>query len=402
MNIPRRVSQRSREEELWETEGDDIPLVSFDVQVSGMLKEELEAIKATFSREQSEHFMQTNPRAGREHAVRMSDALLASSALNYCSKQLLRLVPAAFVSLQHLTTLQLCCNRITHLPAELCLLRHLETLVLSDNQLASLPSTIGFLFSLQELYLDRNQLATLPNSVSGLRKLRTLSIAANRFVEIPKSVMGLTRLTTFECDRNPLRAVPVEIVRFSQLTRFHVEECPSLLTEREYAAYERRRSPRGGPPSLLECSARSLIRHKRPVLYALPLHMRHYLSRAEECSFCAGPFFDHCVVRCRTIRRMDRPVPVIHELCCSHWATEVERRAALFSACPPSTPPHLISVDRREREDTLAPFNRFDPALLAKGRRILRRFTTEQLTTVLVPLSMIVDWPDYLRGSIAG
>lgn len=329
------------------------------------------------------------------YVVKIPSEILKNSVMNYCSKNLTQIIPSSFYELKSLTTLQLCCNSITELAPEICLLGRLETLSLSNNKLKSIPSTIGYLTNLENLYLDRNELTTLPRSISGLKRLKILSLAANEFREIPRCVMQLTRLITLECDRNPnLIGVPSEIARFSQLGRFHVEDCPKLLKPEDYQTFQSGNTSKG-TPSLLECSARSLIRHRKPVLNAIPRHLKMFLSKSEECSYCSGPMIESGAVHCRTIKRIDRPFPVIEKLCCLHWGDEGERIIKIFSSSPQTTPPHLIGVDCRNRTGPLSPFNQFDPERLAKGHRILSKFDRQDLGRVLVPLSMIVDWPHY-------
>ena len=207
--------------------------------------------------------------------------------------------------------------------------------------------------------------------------------------------MLLNRLVTLECDRNPfLLGVPCEITRFSQLARFHVEECPKLLKESQYYKFSDERTTKG-TTSLLESSARSLIRNRRAVLYSLPRHLKLFISRSEECSFCSGPMIDSRATYVRTIKRIDRPFPVIEQMCCAHWTCEEERISKIFSPAPLTTPLILLSSDRRNRTGQLEPFNQFDPERSAKGQRILKKFRTNEIGNVLVPLSLIVDWPQY-------
>lgn len=322
--------------------------------------------------------------------------ILKNQVLNYCSRQLFHIVPASLSNFKLITCLQLCCNSLTELPEEICLLKRLEILNLSNNRLKSIPSTIGYLKNLEQILLDRNQLKALPYSMNGLTKLKIISIAANEFEMVPKSLMSLTRLVTLECDRNPnLLCAPAEIVRFSQITRFHMEECSKLLKESEYKQFEKDRSSSHPLPSLLECSARSLIRNKRPVLFSLPRHLKLFLSRAEECSFCSGPMIDFKVIRCRTIKRMERIIPIVDELCSAHWVDEKERINTIFSKYPATTPTNLISSDRRSRTGPSAPFNQFDADKMARGRRIMKKVDTENIGQLLVPLSLVVDWPEY-------
>lgn len=372
---------------------------NYDILALKRVQDPLMILVGVFSNENRRFFINSDETAkgsGKMYRTEIPTELITSTLMNYCSRQLTHVMPSAFGLIKSLTTLQLCCNNLSDLPEEICTLRRLETLSLSNNKLKSIPSTIGYLVNLEKLYLDRNQLSTLPRSISGLRKLKVISLAANEFSEIPRSVMTLNRLTTLECDRNPkLIGVPSEIIRFSQLARFHVEECPKLLKESQYKLFSKERSS-SGMPSLFECSARSLIRHHNPVLNSIPRHLKLFLSRAEECSFCSGPMIDFKNVQCRTIKRIDRPFPIIDQTCCEHWKTDEERLKAIFSPYPASTPAHLISTDLRNRNaENLVPFNRFDPERLMRGKRILRKFESRDLVKVLVPLALVVDWPQY-------
>ena len=376
--------------------GDDVKL--FDKKALKRIMDPLNIIEEIFSKPRR------TPRGNMNNEklfiVKIPFDFINNSILNYCSKSLTELIPSAFLGLKGLSTLQLCCNSLRELPEEICLLKRLETLSLSNNKLKWLPSTIGYLTNLENLYLDRNELKTLPRSISGLKKLKVLSLAANEFIEIPRHVMLLNRLITLECDRNPnLIGVPSEITKFSQLGRFHVEDCPKLLKESEYRQFEEENCIKG-TPSLLECSSRSMIRNRRPVINSIPRHLKLFLSRSEECSFCSGPMINSRSVHCRTIKRIDRTFPVIEHLCSSHWKSEDERIKKIFSSSPQTTPPNLIGADRRNRIGPLAPFNQFEPEKLEKGKRILSKFDQEDLGRLLVPLSLIVDWPKYTRNEM--
>ena len=332
-----------------------------------------------------------------------------ADALNYCGRGLIRLNAEIFASpcLQSLGRLQLCCNtQLQELPEEICLLRRLKVLNLNGCALKKLPESIGYLQQLEELWLTGNRLSSLPRSISGLQQLRKLGLAENEFKLVPRSVLMLNRkqLTCLQLDGNPfLQAVPSEIAHFSQLSRFHVDGCPRLaLSTRQATALERILSA-SKTASLLECSARSLVRHRQPVLLALPDHLKEYLAGADWCSMCQGPMFEARVIRYRQIKRMERIIPVLDELCCAHWskaededstdaASEAARIQCLLSPLPKSTPPSLLG---ELETDSLTPFNRFDPQQRAVGTRILARFSERQKCTLMVPLSMIVPYPSY-------
>lgn len=333
------------------------------------------------------------------YAIYLDKIFLRTNYLNFCSRQLCKILPESFNHLERVSTLQLCCNNLKSLPKEICLLRNLTVLVLSNNQLAFIPDTIGFLVNLTELRLDKNKLTDLPRTVSGLQMLKILSITDNLFTDIPRSIIWLTRLITLECSGNPLRAIPAEITRFSQLQRFHLNDCPNILKESEFDAFEKS-TVKSGTCSLLESCARTIIRHKRPVLYSLPKHLRDYISSATECTFCSGPVLETRITRCRMIRRMERQIPVVQLLCCNHWRTERDRRRAILSSYPVNMPPHLVSTDLRDRKGSTLPFNRYDPFMVSRSRRLLAKYSVAERINLMVPLSLIVNWPDYPRKGI--
>jgi len=341
----------------------------------------------------------TSQSLNKFYAIHLDKLFLRSQYLNFCSRHICKIVPESFNQLERLSSLQLCCNNLKTLPKEICLLRNLTVLVVSNNQLTYIPDTIGFLINLAELRLDKNRLTDLPRTISGLQTLKILSIADNLFAEIPRSIIWLTRLITLECSGNPLRAIPAEITRFSQLQRFHLNDCSRILKESEFAVFEREEAKLGAC-SLLESCVRTLIRHKRPVLYSLPKHLRDYISSASECTFCSGPVMEKCAVRCRMIRRMERKIPVVQVLCCNHWLSERDRRRAILSSYPSTTPPHLVSTDLRDRKGPIVPFNRYDPFMVSRSRRLLAKYSVDDRLNLMVPLSLIITWPEYPRKDV--
>lgn len=324
-------------------------------------------------------------------------------ALNYCSRGLCGLNATVFTSpsMRNLEKLQLCCNaQLQKLPEEICLLRRLRMLNLAGCGLTELPESIGYLQNLEELSLNGNRLNCLPASISGLQRLRKLNLAENEFSVVPRCVLQLNRrlLTSLQVDGNPkLRVVPSEIAHFSQLSRFHVEGCTRLVMDQQQAAILEQEMSATHPPSLKECAARSLIRHHQPVLLSLPGHLKEYLAGADWCSFCQGPMLDARVIRYRQIKRMERIIPVIDELCCAHWSASgggSSRITCLLSPLPKTTPPDLLG-NLETDGPAFVPFNRFNPQVRAIGMRILARFSGEERCSLMVPLSLIVPYPEY-------
>ena len=115
-------------------------------------------------------------------------------------------------TLPELRELELCDNRLVHVPAELAGLTQLVRLNLQANRLSGeLDSNIGLLQTLTYLHFHGNRLEALPDAISRLRSLADLSVSCNELTTVPLSIGFLPCLNKLSLDRNALRSVPPEL-----------------------------------------------------------------------------------------------------------------------------------------------------------------------------------------------
>ncbi|ORX90487.1 L domain-like protein [Basidiobolus meristosporus CBS 931.73] len=244
--------------------------------------------------------------------------------ISLCSKGLIRLSR----NIGHLSNshyFQLCCNKLRTVPLEIGYLQQLTILDLSNNQIETLPETLGLLTALVELKLSDNKLRTLPRSMAALTQLSVLRLNNNSFQEIPRLVGHLTNLVNLDVANNNIKYLPAEITRLPFLRRIWVDDCP-LITEIDSFTCQ----PSSSPQSLLEASARSIIRNRLPVHKYAPKRILNYLQSAKTCTYCGGPFFEYSVIRARMLEKNDQAIPIVYYLCEAHWNTDAERVKLLF------------------------------------------------------------------------
>lgn len=92
--------------------------------------------------------------------------------------RLKNIAPSLF-KYNHLTTLYLNHNQLTHIPPAIASLNHLTVLDLSSNLLDTLSPEIGMCTSLEHLWLFDNNLETLPYELGHLHQLKLLGIEGN-------------------------------------------------------------------------------------------------------------------------------------------------------------------------------------------------------------------------------
>lgn len=89
-----------------------------------------------------------------------------------------KVLPASFFELAHLSELYLSCN-LEELPPLVEKLQHLKILSLSGNNIKQIPSSIQALSKLEELDLSNNQLTDLSVFLSELPSLKKLFVHGN-------------------------------------------------------------------------------------------------------------------------------------------------------------------------------------------------------------------------------
>jgi Leucine-rich repeat (LRR) protein len=223
------------------------------------------------------------------------------------------------------------------------------TLNLSHNRLVSLPNCIENLSSLTVLDLSYNQLSELPAALGNLRTLLTLRLSHNQLSELPTQLGNLFELRSLDVSQNRLRSLPATLNRLPQLQTINVEGNP-LYSRDEISAIlahiiTHQNIPHIELPqvhSLLDLTARAIVRCNVPVTGRVPLQLLQLLSSVKTCTGCGGPYFGEPVRRFRVIRRNGTLIPLEHSLCSVHWNTDKDRIKFLFQPRP-VTAPRIIS-----------------------------------------------------------
>lgn len=180
--------------------------------------------------------------------------------------------------------------------------------------------------------------------MGSLRKLTVLLLNDNQLSNLPKSLGDLKLLTTIDISRNPVRIIPAELARLQYLRYVRVDGCPMVL---EYAP-----EPRHDPPSLLELAARTIVRND----ISLPNHVRddikEYISSANKCTHCGGPFYTSHVHRVKLVEKADQTmIPMEYDLCSAHWNDDKGRIIAMFTSRPATSkkPAHVLRAEKATR-----------------------------------------------------
>ncbi|KAL0089191.1 hypothetical protein F4703DRAFT_1839794 [Phycomyces blakesleeanus] len=251
-----------------------------------------------------------------------------SLSVDLSGRALVRLSPTVGY-LQNLTKLNISHNRITSLPRTIGHLKNLRTLNASHNLLESLPDTIAFVTMLKAINISSNKITSLPSSLGSLQKLVIIVAHDNKLTTLPRELVRLRKLLSLNVSNNPITAIPAEIATLKSLRKLVAEGC---AFEQEFVT-----NLPHDPPSLFEYCARSIVRQELYIPSQVPDHIKDYLTTANECSFCQGPYFKSFVTRKRLIERQDQKfITLEHRLCAAHWSTEDDRLIALFSE-PPET-----------------------------------------------------------------
>lgn len=229
-------------------------------------------------------------------------------------------------------------NQMTSLPRELGHLKSLRVLNISNNAIDEIPDTIAFLTKLKALNVSHNKLVQLPSSIGQLPKLVIIIANHNNLASLPREFSHLVNLISLNVSNNPLKSLPAEIAALGSLRKLITEECDF---QDEYS-YDLRHNP----PSLFETCARIAVRSQQNIPNQLADHIKDYISRADTCSYCQGPFFDSFVTRARFIeRRAGQPMALEYTLCSAHWTHENDRLLAMFSQQPTGTMMNKVRID---------------------------------------------------------
>ncbi|KAL7332501.1 hypothetical protein PS15p_204533 [Mucor circinelloides] len=266
-----------------------------------------------------------------------------SMAVDLSARSLVKLSPSIGY-LDSLTKLNLSNNQMTSLPRELGHLKNLRVLNISNNAIDNIPDTIAFLTKLKALNVSHNKLVQLPSSIGQLPKLVIVIANNNNLTSLPREFSHLINLISLNVSNNPLKSLPAEIAALASLRKLITEDCDF---QDEYS-YDLKHDP----PSLFETCARIAVRSRQNIPNQLADHIKDYISRADTCSYCQGPFFDSFVTRARFIeRRAGQPMALEYTLCSAHWTHENDRLLAMFSHQPASTMMNKVRIDMEGLND---------------------------------------------------
>jgi Leucine-rich repeat (LRR) protein len=216
---------------------------------------------------------------------------------------------------------------MTCLPEEIGYLKNLRVLNISNNSIEEIPDTITFLNKMKALNVSNNHLQKLPVSIGYLPKLVIIIANNNRLTSLPREFTHLTQLVSLNVSNNPLKSIPAEIAAIKSLRKLLTDDCEFADDDTNHLLHN--------PPSLFETCSRIITRHQQPIPNQLADHIKQYLTRADTCSHCHGPFFDSFVTRTRFIERRARQSMVLeYTLCSAHWSDENDRVLAMFANQP--------------------------------------------------------------------
>ncbi|KAG2210558.1 hypothetical protein INT47_002500 [Mucor saturninus] len=273
-----------------------------------------------------------------------------SMAIDLSNRSLVKLSPSIGY-LDGLTKLDLSNNQMKSLPREIGYLKNLSVLNVSDNLIEEIPDTIAFLSKLKALNVSDNNLVQLPAAIGSLHKLVIIIANNNSLKSLPREFKNLVNLISLNVSNNPLKSLPAEIANLKSLRKLLTDDCPF---EEEYSY-----NLVHNPPSLFETCARIAIKSQTNITSQLADHIKEYLSRADKCSYCSGPFFESYVTRARFIERRARQYMALeYTLCSAHWSNENDRLLAMFAEQPVTTKRHQIDMDGLNEDIITATRNR--------------------------------------------
>ncbi|KAG0877270.1 hypothetical protein G6F15_009863 [Rhizopus arrhizus] len=320
-----------------------------------------------------------NPRKKRRNRL-IGNPKSMSIDLSY--RSLVELSPSIGY-LSNLTSLILSNNQMTALPKEVGYLKNLRLLNISDNKIHEIPDTIAFLSNLKALYASRNNLKTLPASIGQLSELTHIIVSENQIAFLPKEMSQLSNLISLYVSYNPLRTLPAEIATLTTLTKLMTEGCDF---QEEYIY-----NLRHDPPSLMETCARIAVRHELEIPYNLADHIKHYLARANKCSYCHGPYFDSHVTRYQFAERLaNNTLALEYTLCSAHWSDDQDRVLAMFSDKPETSHSATWKYDLTTEDD-------LNPSYFNSGKLVgssIKYFSDFSSSSETIPISRLRNEPN--------
>ncbi|KAK3092859.1 hypothetical protein FSP39_007993 [Pinctada imbricata] len=217
---------------------------------------------------------------------------------------------------QSLEKLQVSCCRLKRIDTRIFSLRKLEVLNLSENVLESLPEDISKLGNLRELIVSNNLLSAFPASLclkeNFRQNLSLLDLCHNCLETLPLQICELESLVSLKVDHNKLQTLPPTIGRMKKLQflsasnncirtlpasfmQLRLETLDLFANEFLDDSNQQLTDISWNPPSLVECCARMIRKHKLPYdEEELHTHLCRYLDSARIC-WCGAFCFENSV-----------------------------------------------------------------------------------------------------------
>lgn len=219
-------------------------------------------------------------------------------------------MPIGILNLTNLNSLDLSKNQITTLPNGLGNLK-LTTLNLSENRLGESDHSKDWKWldgdnirkSLCILNISRNKLKFLPSNIFKCLRLMNFDASYNEISKIPFAIKLMSQLKTLNLSNNKLSSLPYTIIKPNlDVIDLSSNNFPSQGTvqgiihtsHREMTLYPYR------SPSLLELTARSVIKNKIPFMtHNIPLIIKEILFHSPLCanSKCEVLCFDMTIFK---------------------------------------------------------------------------------------------------------
>lgn len=327
-------------------------LESFNSLVSRRLKiphqrclqnEEVETYKNTINPEKVLYKMLTSSPEARDVNIEVSPD---EKQIYLCRNYIIEL-NEEISELNNITVFQTCCNYLKYIPYGIGRLNNLKMLIISRNRLIELPDEIAMCKELREIDVSFNLIKKLPKSIAGLKKLNTLHLSANRFEELPSFLGKLNSLKYLNVSHNPLKSIPLEIFKLPFLLSLTADGCDfQILSSFDEV----------GSVTLKETIARRIIKNNLRVRRNMPLEMREYLMKVQECSFCGGPFFEHYIEVHDRHNFEGEIFPVNYRLCFKHYNGHAERLQTLFEKNLATYPARLLQENMPTVTELFEPF----------------------------------------------
>ena len=127
-------------------------------------------------------------------------------------------LPQEIYEMKDLVDLGLMCNLLTAIPVTLCRkVNHLTSLNMYNNKLTHIPDAISSLKLLEVLNVERNHISQISGRICFLNKLRVLRLTGNRVKELPAKFHKLKALEELYADVNFIIKLPAGIVDLPRL-----------------------------------------------------------------------------------------------------------------------------------------------------------------------------------------